>query len=273
MEYFKDLKKNMYTRPHYPPTLKATVEDGLRIWQKFCELPEPEKLAFAYSNTEDFGYELKKQKGKTLDVKENLHYNMHGEEALDIKNKFSNRAVRELMDISSKVLTETKKIVLDVADDLEKKGGLDNCRKELEDGFEYWTLRYLHYFPTDAGSSLASAHPDRGGMTLHLIETDSGLEYLNENMEWIPLNVEKGSALLFGGLQFQLRTDNQIKAACHRATASEKTSKTDRYVIVLFIPFMQTAFYNKDRVGRTQDLKPGFNYTLSYTELEKYFST
>lgn len=123
------------------------------------------------------------------------------------------------------------------------------------------------------GDETASAHVDQSAFTFHLYESDPGLQGLTfDEKKWIDIPVSAGETVIFPAMQMQLRSKGEIRALCHRVIATECTAKHGRYSAVCFVQLKRTAKYDKDRCGRLQERKPGFNYDMPNAEFSKLFT-
>jgi isopenicillin N synthase-like dioxygenase len=132
----------------------------------------------------------------------------------------------------------------------------------------------LHYFgEREVGEVTASPHIDKGGFTLHLFETDQGLEYLDiKTREWHEMPIGKNETVIIAGARLQNYSENNLKALCHRVVANEKTRRDGRYSAVLFVDFATAPLYDKDKFGRLQGFSAGFNYDMPAQEFSKMFT-
>ena len=131
----------------------------------------------------------------------------------------------------------------------------------------------MHYFgDQQAGAEIAAAHADKGGFTLHLYESDTGLQYYSQDeREWEEMPVDHSETVIIAAMQLQFRSEGEIKALYHRVVATERTAKIGRYSMVCFIPFEFTPQYNKNAYGSMQTHNAAFNYDISHDEFRKYF--
>lgn len=154
------------------------------------------------------------------------------------------------------------------------------CEQEYDlQGFEaevsrsVFFVRFIHYFgDRELGAETATAHVDQSAFTLHLYESDPGLQCLTyDNKKWIDMPVSEGETVIIPAMQLQLRSKGELRALAHRVIATESTKKTGRFSAVCFIQLKDTAKYDKDRFGRLQEKNPGFNYEMPITEFSKMF--
>jgi len=263
----------------YLADLKGKVAAYVSKWKAFCELPEDIRKRFPYFN--GVGYELKDNaravKGPNsnrVDHKEDLHIQLeNGTGLLDVASH-TDRLAQSLVLAGLELIPLLETCVLQFASVVESGFNIPGFIDEVRKGKEKWWLRSLHYFgDRNVGDEIASAHVDKSGFTLHLYESDPGLEFLDiTTKSWVPAPVMDTETVLFPGMQTQLRTQGSIKALCHRVVATDVTANKGRFSVVCFIPLPDTARYNKEAAGRLQEQAPGFNYGLGHDEFSKFFT-
>lgn len=121
------------------------------------------------------------------------------------------------------------------------------------------------------GEEIASSHVDKSAFTLHLYESHPGLERLSYDGGWESMPVSEGETAIIPGMRLQYRSENRIKATCHRVVATETTAAVGRFSAVCFIHPKNTPEYDKASAGRLQEFGPGFNYTLPWNEFSRLF--
>ncbi len=270
----QDLKTKGFVVLDYPKNLRDAVEQAIGSWQKFCEIPLETKQALPYSdNFEGIGYEYKDGIGNGADYKENFDVTIAGQEWLKTHTKeIQNPHAINFVEDASKLVELIKPIVLDFATQAEQTFKLPGLIKEVENSEHTFFVRFIHYFGNrELEDQTATPHIDHGGFTLHLFESDPGLQRLTQDKKWIDMPVSDGETVIIPGLQMQLLSENELKALCHRVIATEKTMHDGRYSAVCFISLNNTLKYDKAKHGRLQERVPGFNYDLSLPELEEFF--
>ena len=263
----------------YPAELRNAVEVAMNSWKKFCELPEEVRIKFPYlpnsvnGSVSGVGYELKKVPGATLDQKEDFHFTLAKEqELLDTANSISNEIAAQLI-VDAKKLTEGIQILVnDFALKVEKEFSIEGFADEIERSHDVTIIRFLHYFGgASTGEEIAKAHSDKSGFTLHLYESDPGLQYLDRSYNWQEMPVSHEETVIIPGMRGQYRSKGELKATSHRVIATSDTAKTGRYSAVAFVHLKDTPQYNKAGAGRLQEFKPGFNYEMPFEEFSKLF--
>ena len=171
------------------------------------------------------------------------------------------------------LLDRMEPLILQFAENIENEYGVQGLVDEVKISKPYWILRYLHYFgDQQAGAEIAAPHTDKGGFTLHLYESDEGLQYYCiKTYAWKPMPVYDTQTVIIPAVQLQLRSQGTLKALYHRVVATEKTAQAGRFSMVCFIPFQNTRLYNKKVFGSMQTHAIGFNYSLSHQEFANYF--
>jgi len=258
-------------REVYPPEVRSAVIRTVESWTKFCGLPEEVKTNINYEN--GFGYELKKVPGKRLDLKENFHVALAGHNRLTkIAKTLGVLEIEQFIEDGERLIKLVIPLIKDFSEKTESGFGLKGLTEEVMANQDSWTIRFLHYFGVgEKGSEMAAPHSDKGGFTLHLYEGDSGLQCLNFENEWVGMPVSEKETVIIAGMQLQYRSQNKLKALCHRVVSTPKTAKSGRYSAVCFISLKKTPAYNKDGFGRLQEFPPGFNYTMPFSEFSKMF--
>lgn len=267
------LQKTGLVNVDYPDALRHVVENAVNSWKAFCQLPEEEKCAFDFhedGHSDGAGYELKTEKGSKKDLKENFHVTLFQYDRLAA---IANNRTFPFLSSAKELLDKIEPLVLQFAREVEEEFDVRGLEEEVIVSKPYWILRYLHYFGDQPeGHEIAAPHADKGGFTLHLYESDAGLEYYcMDEHAWYPMPVDESQTVVIPALQLQLASDNRLKALYHRVVATETTARTGRFSMVCFIPFENVARYNKDALGNVQTHPVGFNYDMSADEFKKLF--
>lgn len=232
----------------YPKLLREAVVAAIEEWKQFCALPLEEKKKTPYSNNAaGVGYEFKDGSGPGGDFKEN-------------------------MDVTTGPFIDLiREITLDFARECEQEYDLQGFAEEVSRSTFF--VRFIHYFgDRELGVETATAHVDQSAFTLHLYESDPGLQCLTyDNKEWVDMPVSEGETVIIPAMQLQLRSKGELRALAHRVIATESTKKIGRFSAVCFIQLKDTPKYDKDRCGRLQEKEPGFNYDMPITEFTKMF--
>lgn len=267
----QDLRERGLVNVNYPDVLRGAVEKAVDSWKFFCQLPREEKLAFEFledSHGDGAGYELKVADG--TDRKENFHVSLFQSKRLQ---KIANQRSLAFLTDAQDLLDKMEPLILQFAECVEQAYDIQGFKDEVKMCKQYWMLRYLHYFGDQKeGIEIAAPHTDKGGFTLHLYETDEGLQYFCiPSRQWKPMPVDKQQTVIISGLQLQLASEGRIKALYHRVIATEKSASIGRFAVVCFISLENRPGYNKKGYGNTQSHQVGFNYDLPHPEFAKYF--
>jgi isopenicillin N synthase-like dioxygenase len=98
-------------------------------------------------------------------------------------------------------------------------------------------LRPIHYPPTGkapAGSVRAAAHEDINLITILMGATDGGLELLDKDGTWLPVETKEGELIVDSGDMMTVITNGVLPATTHRVVNPEDTSST-RYSMPFFV--------------------------------------
>ena len=257
-----------YVTVEYPSQLRKKVLDAMQSWQDFCGLSKEEKLKLSKGDRKkDFGYMLRQDEGSLADSKELFQVARRDFAELKERADFiEDSKAKAFIDAIDVLITETSPVVQEFAQDVEREYALTGFEDEVMEFRHNWTFRYLHYF---GGDMLAHEHVDRGGFTFHLHESHPGGEYLTLDKEWKPWPVSDKQTIIFPSMNLQYRSAGELKALWHKVGSTEETSQEGRYSMVLFVDFKEEVKYNQEK--RTQELEPGFNYTMPFDEYKQMF--
>lgn len=266
-EVYSKIKNKGFAVVDYPKDVREAVIRLSLAWKKFSELPEDIKLSLAHN--EDEGYELQTTPGLTNDIKEDFHGTLRGINRLFESGNVMNSAVLEFLQANTKVLSLIELSIIAIAESIQEETGDANFLNRVRDSYSRWIIRCIHYFPgQEEGSEIASSHPDKSGLTLHLYENTPGFQYF-WNGEYSNVSFDNGTTLVIAGMQTQLVTG--LNALSHRVVGTNESKKNGRYSIVLFIPLENTPRWNKEQKGRLQDFPAGYFYDMSQEKLSGYF--
>ena len=258
----------------YPAELRKGVEEAVAAWKAFCDLPEELKARFPYdadAKTSGNGYELKK--GNAYDLKENFHLRMIVRDELMrkahmIDDEIAPRFVEKALAVNGLM----KDLLREFAEAVEKDYAIPGFADDVMVKQPEWLLRFLHYFgDRTPGEEIAAPHTDKGGFTLHLYESASGVERLTYDKQWVEMPLSEGETVIIPGMGLQNRSKCQLKATCHRVVATEETAKTGRYAAVCFFNYRNARYFDKARFGAQQEWAPGAFYDMPYEEFDKLF--
>ena len=251
----------------------------MRSWKKFCRYTVSEKQKYVYNEDRysDAGYEIKVS-NQMMDRKENFHVNLRQYSRL-VEVQSSNN--HEFIDRIPGIMRHLEPIIIEYAGKVERETGISGLIQEVLSSKPYWTIRYLHYLhqqnkenPDEPKKQiiLAKSHIDKHGFTVHLSETEAGVEILSpDERVWQPITIDRRNiGYIMDGAQIQLRTENRKKAVVHRVVSG---LNRERYSLVCFVPLIRTAMYNKSKYGSIQSCSGLVTYDLGFTEFRSYFSS
>ncbi len=258
----------------YPEDLREAVERAVASWKSFCHLPREEKCAFTFledNHGDGAGYELKEERGSKKDLKENFHVTLFQYERLA---EIANKRTFPFLNDAKILLDRMEPVILQFAKSIEQEYDVKGLFDETVFGKPYWILRYLHYFGNQQeGMEIAAPHADKGGFTLHLYESDEGLEYYCiKQRTWKPMPVHSKQTVIIPAVQLQLLSKGELKALYHRVVATEATARVGRFSMVCFIAFQNTPMYNKKVHGSLHKYDTGFNYSMPHNDFANLFS-
>lgn len=258
----------------YPFELREAVKKAVASWKGFCNLSREDKCTFAFledSHGDGAGYELKEEKGSKKDLKENFHVTLFQYERLA---EIANQRTFPFLHDAKILLDGMEPLILEFAARVEEEYGVKGLAEEVKLSKPYWILRYLHYFGNqEAGKEIAAPHADKGGFTLHLYESDEGLQYYCiQTHTWKAMPVDEKQTVIIPAVQLQLRSEGSLKGLYHRVVATEETARRGRFSMVCFIPFEHTPKYNKKLYGNMQTHETGFNYMMPHGQFSELFS-
>ncbi|MEK7100818.1 MAG: hypothetical protein AAB921_01840, partial [Patescibacteria group bacterium] len=271
-----DLKEKGRVYVPYPTDLREGVEEAVAAWKAFCELPVEQKQKFVYSgdlNISGNGYELKLNDARA-DLKEDFHLRVSvadwlREQALLVDPTVTIHFVNTALKLNG-LMTDTLR---SFAEAVEQRYKIEGFADDVMARQPQWLLRFLHYFGgREPGDEFAAPHVDKGGFTLHLYESNDGVESLSfDTKEWQSLPLAHDETVFFAGMGLQQRAECELRALCHRVIATPETAENGRYSAVAFIGFEHARYWDKEKHGRMQDWAPGAFYDMPFTELNQYF--
>jgi isopenicillin N synthase-like dioxygenase len=259
----------------YDPSLRAGVEEAMKAWKQFTQLPEAKKVLFGYSpdaKTSGNGYELKLE--GAIDRKENVHLRVNARDELLNGAAQADPVIGPAFVESALALNELMaSMVRDFARTIEEECAIPGFELDVMDWQPKWLLRFLHYFGDRMpGEEIAAPHTDKGGFTLHLYESHPGVEYLTyDSREWKALPLSHDQTVIIPGMGLQNRSKGTLRALVHRVVATEETAETGRFSAVCFFNFNHARFFDKSRFGAQQAWAPGAFYDMPFEQFDSYF--
>jgi isopenicillin N synthase-like dioxygenase len=273
----KNLETSGKVYASYPSPLRAAVLDATASWKALCALPDEVKLRFPYdpdTKQSGNGYECKREKGQLLDQKENFHLRLSARD--ELMNHARSMSEPEFADFIEKALALPDLIMpllLEFGAAVEERYEVPGFADAVASTKPELLIRFLHYFgECEPGEEIASPHVDKGGFTLHLYESDGGVEQLSQDKQsWLPLPVSNDETVIFPSLGLQQFLGSRVKALCHRVIATPECAQAGRYSAVCFVDFAESLHYDKARHGRLQNFPPGFNYDMPADQFDDLF--
>lgn len=252
------------------PAFRTAVDDALGSWKRFCALPmEKKRLLSGGDRIRDFGYMKREDKGANADDKELFHsLRAKRDELLAKAELIDDDAAIEFIIAIDQLIGQMKPVVNEFADGVERRYTVAGFTREVMESWDWCTFRFLLY--PKSRPMLANAHPDRGGFSFHLTETEGGGEYLDlVDRKWKAWPLTETQTIIFPSMGLQFRSQCKLKALWHRVKPMESLA-TERLAMVAFID-PQFSHRFDDAKYRTQDLVPGSTYGMSFKEFAKYF--
>lgn len=260
-----------------PLELRDAVEEAMVAWKAFCAISEDQKLRFPYSpdaKVSGNGYELKKDPA-TGDLKEDFHLRVIEREWLMESARSVDPVVAvRFVDAALAVNTLIAPLIQSFAEAVEREYDIVGFADDVMARQPSWLLRFLHYFgDRQPGEEIAQPHVDKGGFTLHLYESDMGVERLDyDSRLWEPMPVSHEETVIIPGMGLQNRSKGQLRALCHRVVATEESALIGRFSAVCFLGFDHARFYDKQKHGRLQEWEPGAFYDMPFEEFDTLFT-
>ncbi len=227
------------------PISKETLDLAYKKSEQLFNLPVSQKEKYNVGENRGytpFGVEHAKD-SKAPDLKEFWHVgrelepnnilaatypkNVWPEEVSDFKNIYLD--LFQNLDQVGETLLEALTFSLDIPQDYFKK--LD------QDGSSI--LRLLHYPPlakdTDPNRVRAAAHEDINLITILVAASTSGLELLDRDGQWLPVETDKNNLIVDAGDMLARITNDKIPSTTHRVVNPKDGQNVSRYSMPYFI--------------------------------------
>jgi isopenicillin N synthase-like dioxygenase len=264
-----ELSFNKYTEGSPQEKLKFIQDlfEGLKYYGFIILKDHPiktEVLDLAYQKSEDF-FNLSIEKKEKYNVGNNRGYTSFGVEhakdskAPDLKEFW--HVGRELsqksplaetypMNVWPEEIQDFKSIFLDLFDKLDQVGEslLEALTYSLELPLDYFSkldkdgssiLRLLHYPPVAEGTDpvrvRAAAHEDINLITILVAASTSGLELLDRDGTWLPVETDKNNLIVDAGDMLARITNDKIPSTTHRVVNPQDGQNVSRYSMPYFI--------------------------------------
>ncbi|PYQ56773.1 MAG: isopenicillin N synthase family oxygenase [Acidobacteria bacterium] len=216
------------------------------LWQRFFALPDEVKRKYAGIEGGARGYTpfgVEHAKDNPLpDLKEFWHVGQEPPEGHPFRNEYP-------ANVWPAELPEIKEPTLRLYSSLERVA--ENLLRALAEHFEMprdafssmmdvgnSILRILHYPPVKpehAPAVRAAAHEDINLITLLCEATDSGLEILTRDGEWMAVETGPGQIVVDAGDMLSRFTNEVIPATTHRVVNPAENAARDRYSMPFFV--------------------------------------
>ena len=216
------------------------------LWQRFFALPDEVKRRYVVGmggarGYTPFGVEHAKDNPHP-DLKEFWHVGQEPPEGHPFRNEYP-------ANVWPAELPEIKEPTLRLYSSLERVA--ENLLRALAEHFEMprdafssmmdvgnSILRILHYPPVKpehAPAVRAAAHEDINLITLLCEATDSGLEILTRDGEWMAVETGPGQIVVDAGDMLSRFTNEVIPATTHRVVNPAENAARDRYSMPFFV--------------------------------------
>ncbi len=216
------------------------------LWKRFFELPDDVKRKYAGVEGGARGYTpfgVEHAKDNPLpDLKEFWHVGQEPPEGHPFRSEYP-------ANVWPAEIPEIQEPTLRLYSSLERVA--ENLLRALAEYFEMprdsfssmmdvgnSILRILHYPPVKpeyAPAVRAAAHEDINLITLLCEATDSGLEILTREGEWMPVETGPGQIVVDAGDMLSRFTNEVIPATTHRVVNPAENAARDRYSMPFFV--------------------------------------
>jgi isopenicillin N synthase-like dioxygenase len=216
------------------------------LWKRFFELPDEVKRQYSGTAGGARGYTpfgIEHAKDNPLpDLKEFWHVGQEPPAGHPYRNEYP-------ANVWPKEIPEIQEPTLRLYSSLERVA--ENLLRALADYFEMpretfasmmdvgnSILRIIHYPPVkpeQLPAVRAAAHEDINLITLLCEATDSGLEILTREGEWMPVETGPGQIVVDAGDMLSRFTNEVVPAATHRVVNPAENAARDRYSMPFFV--------------------------------------
>lgn len=254
---YQSLKDDLFAVIDYPPAITKLI-GAAEPWREFCRLPQKVKNQFGFPTHQeaaDPGYQLRSRAAGRED-KEYFHVYSNIRELARLDGLDELFEQHPALGHFFEYAVEVQRIAYDFALTIGRGVGREapELTKLIEGGKTRSVLRCLHYTNDDQTDVIAAQHFDRTLYTLHLYESDSGLQFLDWDMRWKDAPIGEGKTVVFTGYRGEVLAKGELQKTWHRVV--RKDGVRDRVSMVLFV--WTDAVPDYDRTARSQDLKPSY---------------
>ncbi|HEY9422436.1 MAG TPA: 2-oxoglutarate and iron-dependent oxygenase domain-containing protein [Thermoanaerobaculia bacterium] len=224
----------------------SLIQGTYELWQRFFELPDDVKRRYAGVDGGSRGYTpfgVEHAKDNPLpDLKEFWHVGQEPPEGHPLSQEYP-------ANVWPAEIPEIQEPTLRLYSSLERVA--ENLLRALAEYFEMprdtfssmmavgnSILRIIHYPPVKpehAPAVRAAAHEDINLITLLCEATDSGLEILTREGEWMPVETGPGQIVVDAGDMLSRFTNQVVPATTHRVVNPAENAARDRYSMPFFV--------------------------------------
>lgn len=254
---YKKLHDNLFVDVDYPAEVTNLIGEA-KPWRNFCALPREIKDKFAFLDHQEeleLGYRFRSL-AEGREDKEYFHAYANMFELIEkdgndpLLEKYPE--LKEFFIYAVNVQKKAHNFALEIGRQLGES--IPELTALTNEGEINSVLRMLHYTNDDQVDVIASQHFDRSLYTLHLYESDEGLQFMNWNMQWSDAPIDIGKTVVFSGYRLENLTKGAIQKTWHRVVRKGKTK--NRVSMVLFVWSDSVSSYPRE--ARSQDLEPSY---------------
>ncbi|HEV2843810.1 MAG TPA: 2-oxoglutarate and iron-dependent oxygenase domain-containing protein [Thermoanaerobaculia bacterium] len=223
----------------------SLVQGTYELWQRFFKLPDGVKRRYA-GMEESRGYTpfgVEHAKDSPLpDLKEFWHVGQEPPEGHPLRQKYPANVwpaeIPEIQEPTLRLYSSLERVAENLLRALAEYFQMprDTFSSMMDVGNSI--LRIIHYPPVKpefAPAVRAAAHEDINLITLLCEATDSGLEILTREGEWMPVETGPGQIVVDAGDMLSRFTNQVVPATTHRVVNPAEDAVRDRYSMPFFV--------------------------------------
>jgi isopenicillin N synthase-like dioxygenase len=225
-----------------PSLIRGTYD----LWKRFFELPDEVKRRYSGIEGGARGYTpfgIEHAKGNPLpDLKEFWHIGQEPPEGHPFRQEYPANVwpaeIPELREPTLRLYGSLERVaenlLLALAEYFELPDDTFSSMMQVGNSI----LRVIHYPPVQpehAPAVRAAAHEDINLITLLCEATDSGLEILTRDGEWMPVETGPGQIVVDAGDMLSRFTNEVVPATTHRVVNPAENAARDRYSMPFFV--------------------------------------
>lgn len=179
-----------------------------------------------------FGIE-KQKKNDVPDYKEFYQFHYQSQFIPSICNGATCQLMEELVKLTEKLMFSIQAALPN-----EISSQMSMPLPEMISGNFQHMLRIIHYPAVPKGIKVARAaeHGDICLFTMLPASSAQGLEFISQNGEWFPMDIDKTDIILFNSDMIELCTNGFLSSATHRVSSNTVAHPlTSRYTLAFFI--------------------------------------